>query len=122
MEGCSSFLGRDPGIYDDAQVADWRKKTDAVHAAGGQIVVQIWHGGRACHPIFNNGAQPVAPSTIEDEGFATALPMRYRFARHSLPILICRRASSVTRHSMHPTRARFMVVMPRGTDYPKLSA
>ena len=69
MEGCSSFLGRDPGIYNDEQVAGWRKTTDAVHAAGGQIVVQIWHGGRACHPIFNNGVQPVAPSAIaiEDE-------------------------------------------------------
>ena len=35
-----------------------------MHGAGGRIFLQIWHGGRACHPFFNNGAQPVAPSAI----------------------------------------------------------
>jgi N-ethylmaleimide reductase len=35
-----------------------------VHAAGGQIFLQLWHGGRACHPLMNNGKQPVAPSPI----------------------------------------------------------
>jgi N-ethylmaleimide reductase len=35
-----------------------------VHAAGGRIVLQIWHGGRACHPLLNDGAQPVAPSAL----------------------------------------------------------
>lgn len=64
MSGCSAFQGREPGIYSDEQVAGWKKVTDAVHAAGGQIVLQIWHGGRACHPLLNNGAQPVAPSAI----------------------------------------------------------
>jgi N-ethylmaleimide reductase len=96
MEGCSPFLGRDPGIYNDAQVAGWRKKTDAVHAAGGQIVVQIWHGGRACHPIFNNGAQPVAPSTIENEGFATALPMP-----RGIPIIPNCRHNPLISHQAH---------------------
>jgi N-ethylmaleimide reductase len=42
--------------------------TDAVHAAGGLIFLQIWHGGRACHPLLNNGAQPVAPSAIPITG------------------------------------------------------
>ena len=32
-----------PGIHSDAQVAAWRKVTDAVHEAGGKIVVQLWH-------------------------------------------------------------------------------
>jgi N-ethylmaleimide reductase len=63
MEGNSSFW-MEPGIYSEAQVAGWKLTTGAVHAAGGRIFLQIWHGGRACHPLLNNGAQPVAPSAI----------------------------------------------------------
>ena len=63
MEGNSSFW-REPGIYSQAQITGWKKTTDAVHAAGGRIFLQLWHGGRACHPLLNNGAQPVAPSLI----------------------------------------------------------
>jgi N-ethylmaleimide reductase len=63
MAGCSAFWS-EPGIYSEAQVAGWKKTTDAVHAAGGRIVLQIWHGGRACHPAFNGGRQPVAPSPL----------------------------------------------------------
>jgi N-ethylmaleimide reductase len=37
-----------------------------VHAAGGRIVLQIWHGGRACHPLLNDGRQPVAPERARD--------------------------------------------------------
>ena len=39
-----------PGLYNDAQISGWRKVTDAVHAAGGQIVVQFMHCGRIGHP------------------------------------------------------------------------
>ncbi len=63
MEGNSAFVS-EPGIYSAAQVEGWKKTTDAVHAAGGRIFLQLWHGGRACHPLLNNGAQPVAPSAI----------------------------------------------------------
>lgn len=63
MEGNSSFIS-EPGIYSGAQVEGWKKTTDAVHAAGGRIFLQLWHGGRACHPLLNGGAQPVAPSAI----------------------------------------------------------
>lgn len=63
MEGNSSFW-MEPGIYSDAQVAGWQKVTDAVHAAGGKIFLQLLHGGRACHPLLNNGREPVAPSPI----------------------------------------------------------
>ena len=45
-EGHSAFI-REPGIYNDTQVEGWRQVTDAVHGAGGRIVLQIWHGGRA---------------------------------------------------------------------------
>lgn len=67
IEGNSSFW-MEPGIYSDAQVDGWKLTTDAVHAAGGRIFLQIWHGGRACHPLLNGGAQPVAPSAIPITG------------------------------------------------------
>lgn len=63
MEGNSAFW-REPGIYSEAQIAGWKKVTDAVHAKGGHIYLQIWHGGRACHPLLNDGKDPVAPSAI----------------------------------------------------------
>ncbi|MGB4498058.1 MAG: alkene reductase [Methylococcaceae bacterium] len=63
LEGNSAFW-KEPGIYSDEQIAGWKKVTDAVHEKGGLIFLQIWHGGRACHPLLNDGAQPVAPSAI----------------------------------------------------------
>jgi N-ethylmaleimide reductase len=60
-----------PGIYTDAQVAGWKKVTDAVHAKGGKIVLQLWHVGRISHPsLLPNGALPVAPSAIKPAGKA----------------------------------------------------
>lgn len=54
-----------PGIYTDAQVAAWKRVTDAVHQAGGKIVCQLWHVGRISHvDLQENGAAPVAPSAI----------------------------------------------------------
>ena len=63
MEGNSAFW-HEPGIHSAAQVGGWKHVTDAVHKAGGRIFLQVWHGGRACHPLLNNGAQPVAPSAL----------------------------------------------------------
>ncbi|MBB1059474.1 alkene reductase [Marilutibacter spongiae] len=57
-----------PGIHDAAQVEGWRGVTDAVHAAGGRIFLQLWHVGRMSHPDFHGGALPVAPSAIPFEG------------------------------------------------------
>ena len=60
-----------PGIYTAAQVAGWRKVTDAVHAAGGKMVLQLWHVGRISHPsLLPNNAVPVAPSAIKPAGQA----------------------------------------------------
>ena len=63
MPGNSAFHS-EPGIYSAEQVAGWQKVTEAVHAAGGRIFLQLWHGGRACHPLLNEGVEPVAPSAI----------------------------------------------------------
>jgi len=57
-----------PGIYTDAQVDGWKKVTDAVHAKGGKIVIQLWHVGRISHPTLLNGATPVAPSPVKPAG------------------------------------------------------
>ncbi|NDW00606.1 alkene reductase [Salipiger sp. PrR002] len=54
-----------PGIYSEGQVAAWKKVTDAVHAEGGKIVIQLWHVGRISHTsIQPDGQAPVAPSAI----------------------------------------------------------
>jgi N-ethylmaleimide reductase len=74
IEGHSAFGGREPGLHSAAQVAGWKKVTDAVHAKGGKIVAQLWHGGRACHSLLNNGAQPVAPSPLRIENDETHTP------------------------------------------------
>jgi N-ethylmaleimide reductase len=67
MEGNSAFW-HEPGIHNQAQIAGWLLTTEAVHQAGGHIVLQLWHGGRACHPLLNGGRQPVAPSPIAITG------------------------------------------------------
>lgn len=60
-----------PGLFTDAQIAGWRKVTDAVHAAGGRIFVQLWHVGRISLPAYQpGGAAPVAPSAIAAGGQA----------------------------------------------------
>jgi len=73
MEGNSAFW-KEPGIYSDAQVEGWKITTKAVHKAGGKIFLQLWHGGRACHPLLNGGAQPVAPSPLKIEGDEVRTP------------------------------------------------
>lgn len=60
---------RTPGIHSDAQIAGWQKVTSAVHAAGGKIVLQLWHVGRISHPDLQpGGVPPVAPSAIKPAG------------------------------------------------------
>ena len=60
---------RTPGIHSDAQVAAWRKVTDAVHGKGGRIFLQVMHAGRISDPSFLPGnATPVAPSAVQPKG------------------------------------------------------
>jgi N-ethylmaleimide reductase len=60
-----------PGIHSATQVAGWKGVTDAVHAAGGRIFLQLWHVGRISHPSLQpDGALPVAPSAIAPAGQA----------------------------------------------------
>ncbi|MFZ6777105.1 alkene reductase [Undibacterium sp. Ji83W] len=62
-ENTSAFYA-EPGIYNAEQIAAWKVVTDAVHAKGGKIFMQIWHAGRAAVPAFNNGVENVGPSAI----------------------------------------------------------
>jgi 2,4-dienoyl-CoA reductase-like NADH-dependent reductase (Old Yellow Enzyme family) len=57
-----------PGIWSDQQVQGWKRLTDAVHKAGGRMVLQLWHVGRISDPIYLDGKQPVAPSAIAAKG------------------------------------------------------
>ena len=84
-----------PGIYTQAQAAAWKRVTDAVHAEGGRIVVQLWHVGRISHVSLQpGGAQPVAPSAIPAQsktftlnGFEETSPPR-ALERNELPRII----------------------------------
>lgn len=64
---------RTPGIWSPEQVAGWRAITEAVHAAGGRIALQLWHVGRISDPSYLGGALPVAPSAIAPGGHVSLL-------------------------------------------------
>ncbi|KFI05867.1 alkene reductase [Massilia sp. BSC265] len=83
-----------PGIWSDEQVEGWKIVTDAVHKAGGRIVLQLWHVGRISDPHFLDGQLPVAPSAIQPKGHVSLLrPMRdYATPRaletHEIPAIV----------------------------------
>ena len=57
-----------PGIWSNEQTEGWKKVTQAVHQAGGRIVLQLWHVGRISAPLFLNGDLPEAPSAVRPRG------------------------------------------------------
>lgn len=57
-----------PGIYSHEQILAWKQVTEAVHAQGGKIFLQLWHSGRVAHSSLLNGELPVAPSAIAATG------------------------------------------------------
>ena len=69
-----------PGIWSDAQVEGWKQVTEAVHAAGGRIVMQLWHVGRISDPVFLDGAAPVAPSAIKPAGTVSLVRPKREYA------------------------------------------
>jgi N-ethylmaleimide reductase len=77
-----------PGNHSAEQVAGWKLVTDAVHAAGGRIFLQLWHVGRISHPSLQPaGALPVAPSAIAPAGQAwTQDGMKPYVTPHALTI------------------------------------
>ncbi|MBB3118154.1 alkene reductase [Pseudoduganella violacea] len=66
-----------PGIWSDEQVEGWKLITDAVHAKGGKIFLQLWHVGRISDPSLLDGQAPVGPSAIAANGNVSLLrPVR----------------------------------------------
>ncbi len=83
-----------PGIYTQEQIQGWKKVTNAVHAKGGKIFVQLWHVGRVSHTSLQDHEQaPVAPSAIVAEGVKVFLAKNGKDAtsgegymkQHSMP-------------------------------------
>lgn len=68
-----------PGIWSEAQVQGWSLVTQAVHDAGGKIMLQLWHVGRISHPVFLGGELPVAPSAIQPAGHVSHLRPKVPF-------------------------------------------
>ena len=60
-----------PGIWSEAQIEGWRAVTQAVHAAGGRMLLQLWHVGRVSHPLYLDGQLPVSASAIAPAGFVS---------------------------------------------------
>lgn len=60
-----------PGIWSEAQVEGWKLITKSVHEKGGNIFLQLWHVGRISHPLYLDGALPLAPSAIAPEGYVS---------------------------------------------------
>ena len=64
-----------PGIYTDDMTNGWRQVVDSVHKAGGTIVLQLWHCGRASHSDFHGGELPVSASAIRLSGDKIHTPL-----------------------------------------------
>ncbi|WP_226052778.1 alkene reductase [Dickeya chrysanthemi] len=62
-----------PGIWSDEQIEGWSRINAAVHAAGGKMVLQMWHVGRISDPVYLEGELPVAPSAIAAEGHVATI-------------------------------------------------
>lgn len=67
-----------PGLWSDEQVAAWQPVTQAVHAAGGRILAQLWHMGRQVHSSMS-GEQPVSASDTTAPGEAHTYAGRQPF-------------------------------------------
>lgn len=66
-----------PGIWSPEQTAAWKQITEAVHATGGKMFLQLWHVGRVSDPSYLDGALPVAPSAIAPKGHVSLIrPMK----------------------------------------------
>ena len=71
ISACGIGYPGTPGIHTDAQVAGWKRVTDAVHDQGGMIFIQLWHTGRISHSSLQPGhILPVAPSALKAAGQA----------------------------------------------------
>ncbi|KAI9485027.1 hypothetical protein BDB00DRAFT_773772 [Zychaea mexicana] len=76
-----------PGIYTEEQIVAWKRVTDAVHAKGGIIYVQLWHVGRATSSVLlPNNAQPVSASEVAIQGPCLFTPGKDFEVPHALTV------------------------------------
>jgi 2,4-dienoyl-CoA reductase-like NADH-dependent reductase (Old Yellow Enzyme family) len=62
-----------PGIWSHEQVEGWKLVTSAVHQAGGQILLQLWHVGRISDPVYLDGQLPVSASAVAAHGHVSLI-------------------------------------------------
>lgn len=77
-----------PGVHTDEQEAGWKKITDAVHQAGGRIVLQLWHVGRVSHSKLQPGNQPPVSSTDVPSGSKTYIDETFERVDNSTPRML----------------------------------
>jgi 2,4-dienoyl-CoA reductase-like NADH-dependent reductase (Old Yellow Enzyme family) len=83
-----------PGIWSAEQVAGWKRVTEAVHAAGGRIAMQLWHVGRISDPELLDGLEPVSASAIAAVGYISharpkrAFPMPRALETREIPGIV----------------------------------
>ena len=95
-----------PGIYTDAMQAGWRSVTDAVHARGGRIFLQLWHMGRASHSDFHEGRPPVSASAVRIGGDGIRTPAGKRPYEPPRPLQTHEVAAVVSDYATAARRAR----------------
>ena len=67
VSSASASFELTPGIITAGQIAGWRNITSQVHAAGGRIFMQLWHGGRVGSFALLDGEAPLSPSGLNDD-------------------------------------------------------
>jgi 2,4-dienoyl-CoA reductase-like NADH-dependent reductase (Old Yellow Enzyme family) len=88
-----SYPGQ-PGIVTSAQIEGWRSVTEAVHASGGTIVMQLMHGGRVSHPAISGEPRVVAPSALAAPGQTRTpagkadLPVAHALTAEEIPVVV----------------------------------
>lgn len=70
-----------PGIWSSDHITGWKKITEAVHAKGGKIALQLWHVGRISDPFYLDGKSPVAPSEIMPSGYVSLMRPQKSFVK-----------------------------------------
>jgi 2,4-dienoyl-CoA reductase-like NADH-dependent reductase (Old Yellow Enzyme family) len=106
-----------PGLWNDAQVEGWKPVVDAVHAAGGRIVAQLWHMGRLVHPSVGGG-RPVSPSATTAPSYAHTYEGKQPYVEaHALtPAEIKATVADYARAARNAIRAGFDGVQIHGAN------
>lgn len=107
-----------PGSWNEAQVEGWKLTTQAVHAAGGRIVMQLWHMGRLVHPDFLGGEAPVSASatTAPDHAHTPTGRKPYEQAKEASKADIVRIVEDYARAAQNAKDAGFDGVQLHGAN------